>query len=55
MKLTTGNFDFVGMILEGFFFGEISVLQLSHPFLERSKLPQPRGLFWHICVAGGIS
>jgi hypothetical protein len=35
MELNYDDFNFVGIILEGFLFGEISVLQLPHPLSKR--------------------
>ena len=38
MKLTVDNFNYLGSCLEGFLFGELSVLQLRKPCLKRFKI-----------------
>ena len=45
MKLDTGNFQYLGVILGGFFSGEISVLQQSWVSFWRSILGVYSGIF----------
>ena len=38
MKLTLGNFNYLGICLEDFLFGELFVLQLRKPCLNKFKI-----------------
>ena len=48
MELTLADFEYLGMCMEGFLFGTLSVLQMPRPLTKSLTLHCLRTLFWNI-------